>query len=215
MTHNIKLFTYDVIRLGISKERRSFYGSCDYEFGPLYRNFNQMKTAALEIGQQLNPNGREVLWIPHLTEDQLMANGCEAAYNLSIRNEEEKTDIILVLRALFADRDVQKHFYSYNLSRLSIPPMPTKTRIYDVTTFYHAPLFNDFDTFKASLVTALGCAGDLGMREYPALRAAARELNRDVTNIGRWQKEFSEDRTEYNYGLVEWKLSVYRTGIEG
>ena len=130
MTHIIKLFAYDVIRLGISKERRSFYGSCDYEFGPLYRNFNQMKTAALEIGQQLNPNGREVLWIPHLTEDQLMANGCEAAYNLSIRNEEEKTDIILVLRALFADRDVQNYFYSYHLSRLSIPPMPTKPRMH-------------------------------------------------------------------------------------
>ena len=205
-------FSYDTIRLRLSEGANQLYSDYKYSDGSVVSTFDEMKAKAIATAKnsfhapESTIRALETATIQNLLDS---ATASHSVYFTCTGALSAKTDVILTLRALAADSDTARIFYTWHLAALGVPPAPSKQQLYDTVSFWHGPMYADFEAGKAAVLRMCGEANN-----YLKLYEQAWGISKDVTNIGKWRKGFEEDFITPLGAAQKMKLDVFRVQTE-
>lgn len=211
------LYQYQVVQLDISAKPHHLYESMNLEYSPLYRSLKIAKDALLSY-LQLNGLGDKLKGKLEAVTDAVISksNDDTAMLFATLRGVKgKKLDYVITIRRVWPDREITNTHYSFNLCRMMIAATPAKEGLmFENPLFYHGPLCSSFDKLKAEMIVYLSGHNPFH-QDFAKLKESISRLSLDVLNIGKWERDFTEQTDKPETGLLEWRLKVFRASIEG
>ncbi len=203
-----RFYSFDVVRLRISKEPHHYYTGYKYASSPLFTTLEQCKNAAAEVIKDFHGKECAMEALSGITEHTIDTKG--EVYLTYTDDKGKMIDVVITIRAFNIGKSNAKDFYTYHLAFLGVPIVPSGKRCYDIVDFRHGPLFDEFSDIKSDILKMC----DDKENQFSDLYEQVWGMSRDVTNIGKWRKTYKEDHISQIQGFQELRLDVFRVQIK-